>query len=282
MWKNAPQRFSRFSGPSRLWFGVETRHAGEDYRYHGMERGRSQQSAEVVFQCTLSGEGRFAADRREWRVGVGSAFFARLPSDHVYWMPDSGPPWTFFWMIIEHPFVVQRLGRLVEQRGAVVELPEESPAFLASINLITQSMRGTAVDEQDQEMMLISWMLEQERRVQRGHDAAPGAALRSRFEAKVRERMAQSFGIEELAASWGMSRSHFSHFFKKHTGTSPAAAVQEVRFGEVLRLLGEPGLSLGEIATQTGFADGNHLGKAFRRRWGMSPGRFRKVRLGVG
>ena len=57
---------------------------------------------------------------------------------------------------------------------------------------------------------------------------------------------------------------------------APAAYILEVRLAEVRRLLRETSLPLKDIAGQTGFADANHLCKAFRRQFHMSPGGYRQ------
>jgi len=73
----------------------------------------------------------------------------------------------------------------------------------------------------------------------------------------------------------------YSHRFGRATGLSPAVFIQSVRLNEVRRLLRDSAEPLKAIAEETGFADANHLCKAFRRDCHMSPGVYRR-QMGVG
>lgn len=276
--RRCDQRFSALGGDARIWFGLETRRGGDDYRWDGLKR--AYRRSEVIFQCTLAGEGCFTEGGREWALPPGSAFFAQIPSAHVYWMPEQGE-WTFFWFIIEHPYVVERLQALHQQAGAVRRYPEESPALLASVELFRATAEGRFASALDQEEALFRWLFAQERAAE---TQEPRARERERLlretASAVRDNLTRPLSVEELAAGYGMSRSHFSHHFRRVTGVSPAAHMTETRLAEALRLMGDPALNIADIAARTGFADANHFGKVFRRRWGVSPGAFRRSRLG--
>lgn len=93
--------------------------------------------------------------------------------------------------------------------------------------------------------------------------------------AAVSSSLRQPLGVEKLAERYAMSRSHFSHYFKSVTGTTPAHFITQVRLDEVIHLLLHTSLKLEEVADETGFADANHLCKVFRRHLHMSPGELR-------
>jgi transcriptional regulator GlxA family with amidase domain len=90
------------------------------------------------------------------------------------------------------------------------------------------------------------------------------------------KNLRRSFGVDEIARRQGQSRSHFSHAFKQATGLSPAAYVLDIRLAEARLRLREKSVPLKEISVSTGFADANHLCKAFRRRFHLSPGAYRR------
>ncbi len=270
-------RYPANEGNGAVWVGLETRQPGERYFWDGLARPvGSRHGREAVIQCTLSGEGRYAAGGREWRVPPGSAFFAIVPSAHRYWMPEKAPePWTYFWMIVEHPYVVSRLTALVERRGAVVKMTDDARAATAA--LFKATCLGRHPNDLEQEAALLDWWLAQERAACR-EDESPGARLAAEVDAFARARLARPFGVEELAARWRMSRSQFTHHFRRLTGGSPAARVLAVRLAEVNRRLIESDETLARIAKACGFADANHLGKVFKRERGLTPGEFRRSR----
>jgi AraC-like DNA-binding protein len=230
-----------------------------------------------VVQVTLAGEGRYSEGGREWRLTPGMAFFACVPSEHVYWMPRHAPqPWTFYWMVVEHPYVTQRLRSLNDQRGAVRELTAEEHA--ATENLFRLACSG-GLDEVEQEQAILNWWLELER-ANRRRSATPAQELLREVRDYARANLQRSFGVEQLASHRGMSRSHFTHHFRRLTGRTPAAVVLEVRMSEVLQRLADSRMTLAEIAVATGFGDATQLSKVFKRVRGITPGQFRRSRQG--
>ncbi|MCP3059164.1 helix-turn-helix transcriptional regulator [Myxococcus sp. K38C18041901] len=100
------------------------------------------------------------------------------------------------------------------------------------------------------------------------HAIAHEAALH--FDARV--------SVEALAASAGVSAFHACRVFRKVTGTGIHQHLQEVRLRHALALLLDTRLPLADVALEAGFANQGHLGNAFRRRYGQSPGAARKAR----
>lgn len=87
--------------------------------------------------------------------------------------------------------------------------------------------------------------------------------------------MAEVPEFHELASMAGMSRSHFSRTFHAVAGMSLRHYILRQRVERACELLKQSHLSLTSIAVQCGFYDLPHLNKAFRRRFGVSPYRFR-------
>lgn len=107
--------------------------------------------------------------------------------------------------------------------------------------------------------------------------------LQSTMEAvfhKVREELERQYkkrdSIEGLSAKFGISPSYLRKLFIKYTGHSPKAYVNEVRNEHVKRYLLHSDSSMKEIADACGYVDEFHLGKMFKKRNGISPGRYRK------
>jgi transcriptional regulator GlxA family with amidase domain len=82
--------------------------------------------------------------------------------------------------------------------------------------------------------------------------------------------------VEELAADYGMSRSHFSHFFRERTGLTPAHFVTETRVRRTALMLVQSRAPLKKIADACGFANMNHFSKVFRRYQHISPAAYRR------
>ena len=260
-----------------IYLGCETRTVPTEYRWDGRRRGASRSHPQVVFQATLSGSGAFERGGRRWAVGPEQGFFAVFPSEHVYYLPKESPGWAFFWFTFTHPYVVERLSALAQRHPPVFALPTGAPLVAQSLSLFERTCRQRFEDTFAEEGAWLEWMLGFERHL---HEAAHPRSQREAMLELVRqytlEHLGRSFGVEELAARQQLSRSHFSHRFRAATGLAPAAYVLEVRLAEVRRQLRETAAPLKEIAGQTGFADANHLCKAFRRQFHLSPGGYRQ------
>ncbi len=86
-----------------------------------------------------------------------------------------------------------------------------------------------------------------------------------------------SSSVGELAARFGCSRRHLNRLFHQHFGLSVAAMKMEMRLLKAVSLLRDPNTKVINVAEQSGF---NHLGlfnTCFKRRFGASPGQWRKI-----
>jgi AraC-like DNA-binding protein len=260
-----------------IYLGCETRADPAAYRWDGMQRGADPRHPRVVFQGTLAGEGCFERGPQRWIVGPETAFFAVLPSRHVYYLPAGAPEWSFFWFTFTHPYVVRRLAQLAGRHPPVFSLPAGSSLAAQCLAFFERTCHGRFADHFHEEGALLDWMLGFERHL---HDLAHPPDRREAMLRVVRqfaqENLGRSYGVEEIARRFDLSRSHFSHRFRAATGLAPAAYVLEIRLAEVRRRLRETAAPLKDIASRTGFADANHLCKAFRRQYHLSPGAYRR------
>lgn len=81
--------------------------------------------------------------------------------------------------------------------------------------------------------------------------------------------------VAELSAAAGMSRSAFTRRFSEQLGKPPRDYLTDVRLSQGARLLRETDRPLAAVAHQVGYATEFSFGSAFRRHYGISPGRFR-------
>jgi AraC family transcriptional regulator of arabinose operon len=84
------------------------------------------------------------------------------------------------------------------------------------------------------------------------------------------------FHLPTLARECGLSVSRLSYLFHRETGKTPGQFLEEQRLSHAAHLLRRTSLTVGEIATECGFADPFYFTNRFRRRQGMSPSRFRE------
>jgi AraC family transcriptional regulator len=93
--------------------------------------------------------------------------------------------------------------------------------------------------------------------------------------AHVRDNLAGTLSLPELAAVASLSRFHFSRVFRRTTGLTPHEFVLQERLDLARTLLRGSGLPLTVVAARCGFADQSHMTRVFRQRVGVTPARYR-------
>lgn len=86
----------------------------------------------------------------------------------------------------------------------------------------------------------------------------------------------QPWTVQSLGEVAGMSRTAFKQQFTALVGTPPISYLIEWRLTRGARALRESTEPLSVVARQVGYSNAYTFGNAFRRRFGVSPGRFRQ------
>lgn len=94
---------------------------------------------------------------------------------------------------------------------------------------------------------------------------------------EIHKNYAQLFGIEELSAELGVSKSHLVRVFSASMGIAPGQYLTRVRIDNAKLLLASRDYPLELIATLCGFSGANYLCKVFKRETGQTPAAYRKV-----
>ncbi|WP_300164842.1 AraC family transcriptional regulator [Solidesulfovibrio sp.] len=89
-------------------------------------------------------------------------------------------------------------------------------------------------------------------------------------------RYAENVSLVALARATGLSPWHLARAVSDRTGLPPHAHLLAHRLRAARRALAGPD-RLADIAAATGFADQSHLTRAFARRFGLTPGAYRKI-----
>jgi AraC-like DNA-binding protein len=265
--------------PMTAFFGsIETRTDAASYHWDGMKRLSRSDAPLFAFQLTLAGYGHFQLYGQPPRsVPPGTAFIALMPSRHRYYLPKDSPGWTFSWISIHHPYLLERMTKLVAATGPLIDVAPESPLAAINERLVRGAIKKDFRDQFETELALFEFLVacEQSAR-QRRDSSSEGQKLMQAVRSRVLASLPKAIDVTTLAAEYGMSRSHFSHFFHSRTGLSPARYVSDIRIHQATRMLLGSRAPLKEIADACGFANANYFCKAFRRLQHMSPESYRR------
>ena len=92
----------------------------------------------------------------------------------------------------------------------------------------------------------------------------------------VTDHLDENLTVEALAGHASMSPRTFARFFVRETGMTPAAYVEELRVEAAQRLLETSDLTVGAVAGRVGMKHPEVLHRAFQRRVGTTPDRYRQ------
>lgn len=93
----------------------------------------------------------------------------------------------------------------------------------------------------------------------------------------VEEHYADHITIDDMAALTFYSKSHFMKFFKAHMGTGFIEYLNDYRLTIAERLLRTSDATVLEIAEKSGFDNLSYFNRIFKRKYGQSPGKQRKL-----
>lgn len=116
--------------------------------------------------------------------------------------------------------------------------------------------------------------LEQNRDADRPEICDPAVAVALR---EIQSSLHKPWTVQQLSKSVGMSRTAFTKRFTAMVGTPPMTYLTGRRLSHGARLLRETKAPLATIARQVGYSTEFAFGAAFRREYGISPGRFRDL-----
>lgn len=92
-------------------------------------------------------------------------------------------------------------------------------------------------------------------------------------------RLGGRIDLATWAGEVGLPVGEFARRFQASTGLAPYAWLLEARVEQAKRLLADRDAALASVALEVGFCSQSHFTDAFRRRTGLSPGRWRRLRL---
>jgi AraC family transcriptional regulator len=101
---------------------------------------------------------------------------------------------------------------------------------------------------------------------------------------QVRDRLEDEYAHPPTLAAIAMrvdrATSYVANAFKQTYGKSIGEYVRDVRIWRTRKLVEDRSISLADLAHHAGFADQSHFARLFKRRFGVTPGEYRRRRAG--
>ncbi len=248
---------------------------------HWVERPHGAPTSLVIL-C-FRGAGWVRRGRRDGMVGPGDLVWLDAGEPHAYGAATEDP-WTIGWVHFSGLEVPHWRGFLDACGAAEGGLFKLRPDRLDQIGLGQVSLalgRGLAMRHQ---LTAATALRSVFCRVGEALVERPGSrSARERVAASVEALRAdwkRGHRLAELAATAGMSVTHYSAHFRALTGFAPIDYLMRQRVAEACRLLDGSDLTVADVAAAVGYADPYYFTRCFRRVMRCSPRQYRKVTKG--
>ena len=93
----------------------------------------------------------------------------------------------------------------------------------------------------------------------------------------IKSNCAQRLSLEEIAGAVNLSKYHFAREFKKATGMTVVAYINEIRCRNARRLILSKQHSISEVASLCGFENNSYFSKTFKQVMGCLPSEITKA-----
>jgi AraC-like DNA-binding protein len=235
-----------------------------------------------------SGTGTYCSQSPAQRIGAGDVVMMNGASN--FRLSASGGVDLVFWCFsvrLDHLYPlfasleISLLESVADTFAAPKLLPATMPLAKQCHRLVEDTPPQFNLDHRSQLLRVASVILTEEFKV--AHERRVGAMgveghLVQIFEQLTAEELL-TISVGELATRFNCSRRHLNRLFHQYFGFSVAALRMEMRLLKAVSVLRDANAKIINVAEQCGF---NHLGlfnTCFKRRFGASPGQWRKLTL---
>jgi AraC-like DNA-binding protein len=246
------------------------------------ERRRPAGSPQTIFIRCVEGRGWCELEGVRYAVGPCDLLVIPARRPHAYGA-DGEFPWTIEWFHATGSGVPELLRHLgVGRRTPVLALRQA----VWDTSLFNEALTSLESGFTDAHLRHAAFALSHlmarviVRLKERVTDPSFLVARLEKVVAFLHENHAQSLNVEAMASMAGLSVSHFSGLFIKHTGHPPMDYLIRTRIGRACQLLDLTRLSIKETAERVGYADPYYFSRVFKKVTSCSPTAYREVHKG--
>ncbi len=250
--------------------------AGHPSAFKSVATGRVIQEYQLVY--VTRGRGNFRSGDAEFAVGAGSvlAVFPGVP--HAY-RPDPETGWDEYWVGFKGQYadVLRDSGFHVPERpffpvGTHQSIISIFTGIFAAVDAqepYYQFRAGSLV------MLLLSEILGRSRKAEQSGEAA---LLVEKAKFLMEENADQPMTVETIGEKLGVGLERFYEAFKAYTGMTPYQYFIQLKINKAKDLLDREEASVKEVAFALGFEDPYYFSRLFKKKTGVAPSDWGRIR----
>lgn len=250
---------------------AEEAHASPAYQFDNRER---ESPAIFVIQRTIAGAAYFRDSQGTRLVPPGHAMlFTHREQTGYGFPPEAREAYRQRFIAFEPRSAAGIFHRLRADFGSVVRMPDSCEATAVFEEIAQRYGQRRFRDRlQEAELIFRLFITLYREQVQETRTSDPvefgSHYIRSHFRAPV--------NLKAIVQQCGVSREHFIRAFTARHRESPGALLRRLRLEHARAMLQASGLSVQEVALACGFTSSNTFCRAFRQKFGRSPGAGRR------
>jgi AraC-like DNA-binding protein len=204
-----------------------------------------------------------------------SLMIVSVPGPHVYYLPEDSDHWEFVFLVMIGREAI-RITRMIEQNIGNIVSTVTTPGTTALLyeildKLFSGEIHDPFINSCYTYRLCMMFLGEAGDRQDAG-----GKRLFEGLAAFLKDNLYRDISVEEMAEFMGLSRSHFSRLFSGEMGMSPRMYLEDLRLKTAMGLLFGENISVKETAIRCGIYDVNYFCRLFRKRYGISPGKYKE------
>jgi AraC-like DNA-binding protein len=257
-----------------LWltgFGHDIVSPDEGYYYDC----RLRHDAHIGLQLTLRGEGFYERAGKVQRLGVGMAFFDRIPGDFRYGCArGAASDYEQVWLDLNGPEAERLWSETMRLTGPVIDLGADNPVAPLMLALAHEQGSGLALDRYQVSARVYDVLMTMLSVINRARVTTSPLVQRA-LRAIHQRGLKDGWDVSTLAGEIGCTREHLARAFTAATGLPPGDYLLQHRLKRAQEELRASGDGLDAIARRCGFSGANYFCRVFRKRLGITPTEFR-------
>lgn len=224
-------------------------------------------------EYVISGKGHLAVNGKKYTVKAGDTYFLHEGDDHHYYS-DKNDPWTKIWINFtgEHAKNLAVLYGI--EHSILFENLDTSDLLQKFQHYVTLKNTAHAAEQCASVLSHLLIRLSRAQYVSQKNEQSPV----SRMEQYIEQHAAEALTLEKIASVANKSPSQAERIFRAEKGIPLYRYALNKKIDIACQLLLETGMSVKEISAYLSFSDEFYFSGLFRKRIGLSPNQYRKMR----